>query len=65
MTLTDQQLQEMEWAARRFQGAWTGTSGSLAAMLLQAVQEVRRLQDTIRAAGERRGFSSFPRVAPR
>lgn len=51
MTLTDEQLQQMEWAARRFQGAWTGTSGSLAAMLLQAVQEVRRLQDTIRAAG--------------
>ena len=42
--LTDEYLQECEHAARRFSGAYTGTSGSLAAMLLHCIAEVRRLK---------------------
>ena len=42
--LTDAYLQQCEQAARRFQGAWTGTSGDLAARLIHCVAEVRRLQ---------------------
>jgi hypothetical protein len=34
----------MEHAARRFQGAWTGTSGSLAADVIRLLAEVRRLK---------------------
>jgi hypothetical protein len=34
----------MEQAARRYQGAWTGTSGTLAAHVMRLIQEVRRLQ---------------------
>lgn len=44
MSLSSEELEQMEQTARRFQGAWTGTSGSLAAMLLRAVQEIRRLR---------------------
>jgi len=42
--LTDAYLLECEQAARRFSGAYTGTSGSLAAMLLHALAEIRRLK---------------------
>jgi hypothetical protein len=42
--LTEDDLARMEHRARRFQGAWTGTSGSLAAMLLHAIAEIRRLK---------------------
>jgi hypothetical protein len=59
--LTDEYLLECERAARRFQGAWTGTSGSLAAMLMHALGEIQRLKvelarreqldETNRAAG--------------
>jgi hypothetical protein len=42
--LTDAYLLKCEQAARRFQGAWTGTSGSLAAMLLHTLAEIRRLK---------------------
>ena len=42
--LTDAYLVQCEQAARRFSGAYTGTSGSLAAMLLHAIAEVRRLK---------------------
>ena len=59
--LTDEYLLQCEQAARRFQGAWTGTSGSLAAMLMHALGEIQRLkvelarreqlEDTSRAAG--------------
>ena len=44
MSLSTEELEQMEHSARRFSGAWTGTSGSLAAMLLRAVQEIRRLR---------------------
>lgn len=42
--LTDEYLEQCEHAARRFSGAYTGTSGSLAAMLLHCLAEVRRLR---------------------
>jgi hypothetical protein len=40
--LTDEQLAEAERLARRFQGAWTGTSGTLASWLLHAVTTIRQ-----------------------
>jgi hypothetical protein len=42
--LTDSYLLECEQAARRFSGAYTGTSGSLAAMVLHLLGEVQRLK---------------------
>ena len=42
--LTDAYLAECEQRARRFSGAYTGTSGSLAAMVLTLLAEVRRLK---------------------
>jgi hypothetical protein len=42
--LTDAYLLECEQAARRFSGAYTGTSGSLAAMVLHLLGEVERLK---------------------
>jgi hypothetical protein len=33
----------MEHRARRFQGAWTGTSGTLAADVMRLLQERKRL----------------------
>ena len=42
--LTDAYLAECEQRARRFSGAYTGTSGDLAARLLHCVAEVKRLK---------------------
>ncbi len=42
--LTDAYLAECEHRARRFSGAFTGTSGTLAAMVLTLLDEVRRLK---------------------
>ena len=42
--LTDAYLSECEHRARQFSGAYTGTSGSLAAMVLTLLAEVRRLK---------------------
>ena len=42
--LTDAYLVECEQAARRFQGAWTGTSGDLAARLMHTLAEIRRIK---------------------
>ena len=42
--LPDAYLVECEQAARRFSGAYTGTSGSMAAMVLHLIAEVRRLK---------------------
>jgi hypothetical protein len=39
--LTDEHLAEAEQRARRFSGAWTGTSGTLALFLMHAVTEIR------------------------
>lgn len=42
--LTPDYLQQCEFRARRFSGAYTGTSGSLAADVLRLLAEVRRLK---------------------
>jgi len=42
-TLTDKDLSQAEYAARKFSGCWwTGTSGTLASWLLLSIQEIRR-----------------------
>ena len=41
--LTEDDLAHMEHRARRFQGAWTGTSGTLAADVVRLLQERKRL----------------------
>lgn len=43
VTLTEDEVQSMQHAARRFCGAFTGTSGTLAGMLLRVLAERRRL----------------------
>lgn len=42
--LTDAYLAECERRARQFSGAYTGTSGTLAADVLRLIFEVRRLK---------------------
>jgi hypothetical protein len=42
--LTAEYLQQCEYRARKFAGAYTGTSGSLAADVLRLLAEVRRLK---------------------
>jgi hypothetical protein len=42
--LADAYLAECEHRARRFSGAFTGTSGSLAADVMRLLAEVRRLK---------------------
>jgi hypothetical protein len=42
--LTDAYLAECEQRARRFSGAYTGTSGTLAADVMRLLFEVRRLK---------------------
>jgi hypothetical protein len=42
--LTTDDLLTMERAARKFQGAFTGTSGTLAGFVLLLLGEVRRLR---------------------
>jgi hypothetical protein len=42
--LPDEYLTQCEFDARRFQGAWTGTSGTLAAHVMRLLAEVRRLK---------------------
>lgn len=44
MPLSDEYLQEAEWDARRFSGAYTGTAGTLAAHVLRMLDEIRRLR---------------------
>jgi hypothetical protein len=43
LALTDDDLARMEHRARRFSGAWTGTSGSLAADVMRLLAERQRL----------------------
>jgi hypothetical protein len=52
--LTDAYLAECEQRARRFQGAWTGTSGDLAARLMHCIAEVRRLASELAVERARR-----------
>lgn len=46
-TLTADDLRVMEERARRFQGAWTGTSGTLAGYVILLLRERQRLADEI------------------
>jgi len=51
--LTADDLTRMEHRARRFQGAWTGTSGTLAADVIRLLEERRRLLVELAKAEER------------
>ena len=51
--LADDYLAEAEQDARRFQGAYTGTSGTLAAHVMRLLGEVRRLRVLIAFAENR------------
>ena len=42
--LTDAYLQQCEWDARRFSGAYTGTSGTLAAHVMRLLAELSRVK---------------------
>ena len=42
--LTPDELTTMQQAARRFQGAYTGTSGTLAGYVIRLLNEVHRLK---------------------
>ena len=42
--LTTDDLITMERAARKFQGAWTGTSGQLAGFVILLLGELRRVR---------------------
>lgn len=46
-SLSDDYLREAEYRARRFSGAYTGTSGTLAADVLRLLRERRRLVDEL------------------
>lgn len=45
--LTDEYLKECEARARRYQGQWTGTAGSLAADVMRLLWEVARLKERV------------------
>lgn len=47
--LTADDLARIEHRARRFQGAWTGTSGTLAADVMRLLRERQRLLAIIAA----------------
>ena len=52
--LTDAYLLECEMRARRFSGAWTGTSGTLAADVVRLLAEVSRLKGEMAVERARR-----------
>ena len=41
---TNEDMATMEQAARKFQGAWTGTSGTLAGYVILLLGELRRVR---------------------
>ena len=51
--LTEDDLVRMEHRARKFQGAWTGTSGTLAADVIRLLAERARLLCELARAEER------------
>ena len=53
MIVTDSELLVWEQAARRFAGAWTGTSGTLASHLIHAIYAIRRLQEQTMTGGQK------------
>ena len=50
--LPDHYLDQCEHDARRFSGAWTGTSGTLAAHVMRLLAEARRMREDQRAIRE-------------
>jgi hypothetical protein len=53
--LTADDLARIEHRARRFQGAWTGTSGTLAADVMRLLAERQRLLTLIADLQDRAG----------
>jgi hypothetical protein len=47
---TSAELEQWERDARRFQGAYTGTAGTLAAHVIRLLAEVQRLKEHARAS---------------
>lgn len=45
--LTDEYLADCQRRARRYQGQWTGTGGSLAADVMRLLAEVARLKQLV------------------
>lgn len=60
--LTDAYLTECEQRARRFSGAFTGTSGTLAADVMRLLAEVRRLRVEAARAEEGRRLPAMEPV---
>ena len=52
--LTDAYLQECEYRARRFSGAYTGTSGTLAADVMRLLAELSRVKGELAVERARR-----------
>jgi hypothetical protein len=52
--LTDAYLQQAEFDARRFSGAYTGTSGTLAAHVLRLLAELSRTKGDLAVERARR-----------
>jgi hypothetical protein len=57
--LTDAYLLEAELRARKFSGAYTGTSGTLAADVLRLLAEVSRLKGEAAVQRARHGESAY------
>lgn len=54
LPLTADDLARMEHRARRFSGAWTGTSGTLAADVIRLLRERQRLLEELAVERARR-----------
>jgi hypothetical protein len=52
--LTDAYLQQCEFDARRFQGAYTGTAGTLAAHVMRLLAELSRTKSELAVERARR-----------
>lgn len=52
--LSDAYLQQCEFDARRFQGAYTGTAGTLAAHVMRLLAELSRVKSTLAVERARR-----------
>jgi hypothetical protein len=52
--LTDAYLQQCEFDARKFSGAYTGTSGTLAAHVMRLLAELSRLKGDLAVERARR-----------
>jgi hypothetical protein len=52
--LTDAYLAQCEWDARKFSGAYTGTSGNLAAHVMRLLAELSRVKGELAVERARR-----------